>query len=906
MASTYADLQSFADTCPQNDPYTPIIRRDFVITKNEVPVGDIACTEPYTQMPPTEVTDELLILQSLRAMYYMDMGRSGYLPWTPLRLYDWVKSRIGGIDIEPDSFSSGCCFVLAGRTFIAVGGTAGAAAFVGTTVAYQAGRRRSPFGVVELAGLFAHEARHTEGNGYPHVSGCPNSPTQNSCDETYDVNNLGAYGVAYYLESLWASGAINLGYSCDPIWQAFFANSWAGTANFDAGNFVTNAPPNISASATSGGPCIPASSFALTSLPSQLSGTGGSLTLEITATNAQAGWTSGSPDSWIAVTSGANATGSGQAVFTVTPPAGTSTQSGEVIAAGQLLSLACGSSCTLSAPNSIVFGPLPDVIMGAAPFTIAATASSGLPVAFTSGTGSVCTVSGATVTIAATGTCSITALQGGNAIYSAATPVTESFTVTGQKVQRIAFSAPESVPSGSSPFVVSATATSGLPVEFSASSTSACTVSGSTVTIVSTAASTGSCSITATQPGDATWSAAPAVTRTFPVLGSTEMRWSVHAVFFDGGNLSGYFVLDTSNSKIIDWDLAATAIGSIPVSPLDIPAFDINPETTWDNSGPTLLTFQSYPVFLCNNANINSTPWGSIVLWATLASAPTNAGGTIEILPSGISEEVLQCGEFRRIASGWISTLPLADSPTFTPIPGTYIGNQTVTIDDTTPGSTIYFTTDGSAPTSSSPAYSGPFTVSKSGVVQSIATAAGFADSPVAIATYTINPAPNFTIGANMSALTIASGGQGSIGLTVTPQNGFRAAVTFACAGLPAGATCAFNPSTVTPNGTNGATTTLTIAASASASNQRPAGYPFLPGATLAIAGSLLLWRKRRAMVCWTVIFVSAGVILIASCGGGGGGGSTNPPLPTTATITVTATSGSVAQTATIGLTITH
>jgi hypothetical protein len=269
MASTYADLLTFADSCPQNDPYTPIIRRDFVITKNEVPVGDIACTEPYSQMPPTEVTDELLILQSLRAMYYMDMGRSGYLPWTQLRLYDWVKSRIGGIDIEPNSYSSACCFVLGGRTFIAVGGLAGGAAFAGTTVAYQAGRRRSPFGMVEAAGLFAHEARHTEGNGYPHVSGCPNSPTQDSCDETYDVNNLGAYGVAYYLESQWASGAINVGYSCDPKWRGFFSGEFVGVANFDAGNFVTNAPPQISVSATSGGPCIPASSFALTTVPSQ-------------------------------------------------------------------------------------------------------------------------------------------------------------------------------------------------------------------------------------------------------------------------------------------------------------------------------------------------------------------------------------------------------------------------------------------------------------------------------------------------------------------------------------------------------------------------------------------------------------------------------------------------------------
>jgi hypothetical protein len=903
MASTYADLQAFADTCPQNDPYTPIIRRDFVIAKNQVPVGDIACTEPYSQMPPTEVTDELLILQSLRAMYYMDMGRSGYLPWTQLRLYDWVKSRIGGVDIVPDGYASACCIVLGDRKYIAVGGLAGAAAFTGSTVAYQAARRRTPLdGMVELISLFAHEAGHTEGNGYPHVSGCPNSPTKDACDETYDVSNLGAYGVAYYLETLWVSGAINLGYSCDPVWQAFFAGGWAGIANFDAGNFVTNAPPKISASATSGGPCIPAAGFALTSVPSQLSGTGGSLTLGITASNAQAGWTSDSADSWISVTAGANATGSGQAVFTVTPPAGTSAQSGEAIAAGQVVSLACGSSCTLSAPNSIVFGPLPDIVTGAPPFTIAATSSSGLPVAFNSGTGSVCTVNGATVTVAATGTCSITASQPGNAIYSAATPVTQSFSVTGQKPQSITFVAPASVAVGTSPFTISATASSGLPVEFVSPSTSACTVSGSTVTIVST----GACSITAAQPGDATYSAAPKVTQTFPVLSSTQMRWSINAIFGDGGNASGYFVLDTSNSTITDWDLVTTRIGTVYVfPPLDIPAFDFNAETSYQNSGLPLLMFQSYPMFNCNNQN--GTP-GSLVVWATLESVPTAAGGTIGIVvPTNTSEEIIQCDEIRPIVSGFITTVEPAQPPAFSPAPGTYTSNQTVTIADSTPGSTIYYTTDGSAPTPSSSVYSGPIAVGKTTVIQSIAAAGGYSASPVASATYTINLPPNFTFGANPGFLTVVSGSQGSITLTVTPQNGFMGAVTFACSGLPAGAACTFNPSTLTPNGAIAATTTLSITTSASASNATPAGFPFGPGTTLAIAGCLLIWRKRRGVVLWvSAILLAVCVFAISACGGGGSSGGTNPPPPTTATVTVTATSGSLAQTATLALTITH
>jgi sugar lactone lactonase YvrE len=82
-----------------------------------------------------------------------------------------------------------------------------------------------------------------------------------------------------------------------------------------------------------------------------------------------------------------------------------------------------------STSQTITFGALSNVTVGVAPFSISATASSGLTVTFTSTTTSVCSVSGTTVTILATGPCSITASQAGNATYAAATPVTQSFTV---------------------------------------------------------------------------------------------------------------------------------------------------------------------------------------------------------------------------------------------------------------------------------------------------------------------------------------------------------------------------------------------------------------------------------------------------------------------------------------------
>jgi hypothetical protein len=67
--------------------------------------------------------------------------------------------------------------------------------------------------------------------------------------------------------------------------------------------------------------------------------------------------------------------------------------------------------------------------VGDAPFTVSATASSGLPVSFSVPSGGPCTISGTTVTIIGPGTCSITANQAGNGNYNAAPVVTRNVAV---------------------------------------------------------------------------------------------------------------------------------------------------------------------------------------------------------------------------------------------------------------------------------------------------------------------------------------------------------------------------------------------------------------------------------------------------------------------------------------------
>lgn len=179
------------------------------------------------------------------------------------------------------------------------------------------------------------------------------------------------------------------------------------------------------------------------------------------------------------------------------------------------------AAVTLSPPGAgpqdqtINFPAIGDKDSDEVPFTVAASASSGLPVTLEIVSGPA-TIDGNTITLnGALGIVVVRATQGGNADYNPATPVEQSFQVVepGLENQTITFPAIANKETTDAPFNVTATASSGLPVTLEIVSGPA-TIDGNTITLDGTS---GTVLVRASQAGNAQYNPAQDVERSFAV-----------------------------------------------------------------------------------------------------------------------------------------------------------------------------------------------------------------------------------------------------------------------------------------------------------------------------------------------------------------------------------------------------
>lgn len=92
-----------------------------------------------------------------------------------------------------------------------------------------------------------------------------------------------------------------------------------------------------------------------------------------------------------------------------------------------------------------------------------------------------------------------------------------------------------------------------------------------------------------------------------------------------------------------------------------------------------------------------------------------------------------------KVYTGFGKKNPTCATPTASPVAGTYTGTQTVTLSCATEGADIYYTTDGSDPSTASTKYTSTISVAATKTIKAIAVKENYYDSEVLSATYTIS-----------------------------------------------------------------------------------------------------------------------------------------------------------------------
>ena len=148
------------------------------------------------------------------------------------------------------------------------------------------------------------------------------------------------------------------------------------------------------------------------------------------------------------------------------------------------------------------------------------------------------------------------------------------------------------------------------------------------------------------------------------------------------------------------------------------------------------------------NATIYYTTNGAT---PTTSSAVYTAGTLITLSTTATVKAIANANGYLTspVASATYTNISQANAPAFSVAAGTYTSPQSIMLTDTTPGASIYYTTDGSTPTTSSNLYSSGSSISiiSTATINAIAVASGYLNSPVASAAYTIAPPINFPVG---------------------------------------------------------------------------------------------------------------------------------------------------------------
>ena len=169
--------------------------------------------------------------------------------------------------------------------------------------------------------------------------------------------------------------------------------------------------------------------------------------------------------------------------------------------------------------------------------------------------------------------------------------------------------------------------------------------------------------------------------------------------------------------------------------------------------------------------NITLTFAGDSYTFNTTDANPTIWTGSSS---TNVTFSVTRTCRLQKVAISYTTgSATAAAAPTFTPPAGTYTSAQSVELASTTIDAKIYYTTDGTEPTSASTPYTGAINVAATTTIKAIAYDASNANpSAVVSAVYTINTAPVITVTESfIPAMTAVVGASDSKTITVSGTN---------------------------------------------------------------------------------------------------------------------------------------
>ncbi|MBR4135115.1 MAG: T9SS type A sorting domain-containing protein [Bacteroidales bacterium] len=188
-----------------------------------------------------------------------------------------------------------------------------------------------------------------------------------------------------------------------------------------------------------------------------------------------------------------------------------------------------------------------------------ATATSGLPVTYTSSNENIAMVNGNVLTLHSPGYAIITASQPGNSTWNAAADVAKILTVIDDGsdllAQSILWNQELTFTLEDSPVVLAAAATSGLPVTFTCSDENVATINGSILTLLQP----GLAIITASQPGNDQYEAAPNVMKILNVTSVGINEYSTVSVSVFPNPTTGKVLVtcnqDNEEMELLEWSV---------------------------------------------------------------------------------------------------------------------------------------------------------------------------------------------------------------------------------------------------------------------------------------------------------------------------------------------------------------